>query len=275
MMRPIASSRRLLLAVALAAVAVGCVAEIVGSARAAGAASAAEYQYGAPAPMAAPAISGSAVTGQKLATTNGTWSSPTTISSWTYRWARCDGQGANCLEIPGADSNTYTLTTTDVGHTLRAYVWATNAVGTTEQYSPPSAVVTAAGTSSNTKVSLAASVVLPNRLVIDNVSYSQNPIRSRQTPTQMRIHVVDRSGKPVQGALVYVVGVPYNRVANAPEVPTDSTGWASVTLAPLRALPRTGYLVLFARARVSGQDLLGGTSTRRLVQVTIGVPNGS
>ena len=36
----------------------------------------------------------------------------------------------------------------------------------------------------------------------------------------MRIHVVDRDGKPVQGALVYVVGVPYNRVAAMPEVPT-------------------------------------------------------
>lgn len=274
-MRPIEFTRHRVLTAALAAVAIGCVAQIVGNARASGAASAAEYQYGAPAPTSPPAISGTAVAGQKLATTNGTWSSPTTISAWTYRWARCDAQGANCLEIPGAGSNSYSLTTNDVGHTLRAYVWATNAVGTTEQYSAPSAVVTAGGATPNSKVTLAASVVLPNRLTIDNVSYSQNPIRSRSTPTQMRIHVVDRDGKPVQGALVYVIGVPYNRVANAPETPTDSTGWANVTLAPLQALPRTGYLVLFVRARVSGQDLLGGTSTRRLVQATIGAPNGS
>ncbi len=272
-MKRIAFSRRIAMTAGLAAVAVVCIAQVVSSAQASGASSAAEYQYGAPAPTSPPAISGSAVAGQKLATTNGGWSSPTTISSWTYRWARCDTQGANCLEIPGAGSNTYTLTTTDVGRTLRAYVWATNAVGTTEQYSSPSAVVTAP--ISNSKVSLAASVVLPNRLVVDAVSYSQNPIRSRQAPTQMRIHVVDRNGKPVQGALVYVVGVPYNRVAAMPEVPTDSTGWAGVTLAPLRALPRTGYLVLFVRARVAGQDLLGGTSTRRLVQVTIGAPNGT
>ena len=273
-MRPIAFSRRSALAAGLAAVAVGCVAQIVSSARASGAASAAEYQYGAPAPTSAPVINGSAVAGQKLGATDGTWSSPTTISSMTYRWARCDTQGANCLEIPGAGSNTYTLTTTDVGHTLRAYVSAKNAVGTTEQYSAPSPIVAAAATS-NTKVRLAASVVLPNRLVIDNVSYSQNPIRSRQAPTRMRIHVGDRDGKPVQGALVYVIGVPYSRVANAPEVPTDSTGWATVNLAPLHAFPRTGYLVLFVRARVAGQDLLGGAATRRLVQVTIGAPNGS
>ncbi len=273
-MKRIAFSRRIALTAGLAAVAVICIAQVVSSAQAAGAASAAEYQYGAPAPTSLPTISGTAVAGQRLATTNGGWSSPTTISSWTYRWARCDSQGANCLEIPGAGSNTYTLTTTDVGRTLRAYVWATNAVGTTEQHSSPSAVITAAPSSSS-KVSLAASVVLPNRLVVDAVSYSQNPIRSRQAPTQMRIHVVDRNGKPVQGALVYVVGVPYSRVAAMPEVPTGSTGWADVTLAPLPALPRTGYLVLFVRARVSGQDLLGGTSTRRLVQVTIGAPNGT
>ena len=273
-MRPNAFSRRIAITAGLAAVALVCIAQIVSSAQASGAASAAEYQYGAPAPTSPPTIGGSAVAGQTLTTTKGGWSSPTAISSWTYRWARCDTKGANCLEIPGAASNTYTLTSTDVDHTMRAYVWATNAVGTTEQFSSPSAVVAASPTS-NSKVSLAASVVLPDRLVVDDVRYSQNPIRSRQAPTQMRIHVVDRNGKPVQGALVYVVGVPYNRVAAMPEVPTDSTGWAGVTLAPLRALPRTGYLVLFVRARVSGQDLLGGTSTRRLVQVTIGAPNGT
>ena len=270
-MKPIAFSRRILLAAALATVAAGCVAQIVTSARAAGAASAAEYQYGTPAPTKAPALSGSAVVGQKLTTTNGSWSSPTTISAWAYRWARCDAKGANCLAIVSATSNTYTVTDADVGHTLRAYVWATNAVGTTAQFSAQSAVVT----SGSSKVRLAASVVLPNRLVINAVSYSQNPIRSRLAPTRMRIHVNDGNGKSVQGALVYAIGVPYNRIANAPEVPTDSTGWATVSLSPLKSFPRTGYLVLFVRARVQGQDLLGGTSTRRLVQVSIGVPNGS
>jgi hypothetical protein len=274
-MKPIAFSRRILLAAVLATVAAGCIAQIVTSARAAGSASAAEYQYGTPAPTKAPALSGSAVVGQKLTTTNGSWSSPTPISAWAYRWARCDAKGANCLAIVSATSSTYTVTATDVGYTLRAYVWATNAVGTTAQFSAPSAVVASSASSGSSKVRLAASVVLPNRLVINAVSYSQNPIRSRLAPTRMRIHVNDGNGKSVQGALVYAIGVPYNRIANAPEVPTDSTGWATVSLSPLKSFPRTGYLVLFLRARVQGQDLLGGTSTRRLVQVSIGVPNGS
>ncbi len=121
----------------------------------------------------------------------------------------------------------------------------------------------------------AASVSLPDRLVIDKVAYSQNPIRSRHAPTQMKVHVNDANGKSVSNALVYVVGVPYSRILAVPEVRTDASGWATMNLVPGRYFPRTGYLVLFVRARVQGQDLLGGTSTRRLVQATIGTPNGT
>ena len=51
-----------------------------------------------------------------------------------------------------------------------------------------------------------------------------------------------------------------------------ANGWATVSLQPAQFFPRKGYLVLFVRARVEGQDLLAGTSTRRLVQVTIAPP---
>jgi hypothetical protein len=125
------------------------------------------------------------------------------------------------------------------------------------------------------KTIVAANVALPNRLVIDSVAYSQSPIRSRTQPTQMRAHVVDASGRAVQNALVYAIGVPYSRIKAVPEVRTDTTGWATMSLVPGQFFPRTGYLVLFVRARVEGQDLLGGTSTRRLVQVTIAAPSGS
>jgi hypothetical protein len=59
-----------------------------------------------------------------------------------------------------------------------------------------------------------------------------------------------------------------------PEVTTDATGWATLSITAGQKFPRTGFLVLFVRARVPGQDALGGTSTRRLVQVTIGAPTG-
>ncbi len=91
----------------------------------------------------------------------------------------------------------------------------------------------------------------------------------------MKIHVSDSHQNSVQNALVFLQGVPYSRIGNVPEVRTDATGWATVQLQPAQFFPRTGYLVLFVRARVDGQDMLGGTSTRRLVQVTIAAPNGT
>lgn len=238
------------------------------SGSAAGAPSAAQYQYGAPAPTGAPVVSGTAAVGSTLTTTNGTWSSSTPVT-YAIRWTSCDSQGAACVDIAGATASTYQVTVADVGRRLRSSVYATNSVGTTQASSDPTAVVT----QPSSKLIAAASVTLPDRLVIDKTTYSQNPIRSRTTPTQMRVHVADGYGNSVQGALVYVLGVPYSRIGNVPEVSTGSDGWASLSLTATPNFPRTGYLLLFIRARVSGQDPLGGASTRRLVQVTIGAPN--
>jgi hypothetical protein len=235
-----------------------------------GSSSAAQYQYGHPAPLTAPAISGTAKVGEKLTTTNGTWASDSKISLFGYSWGRCDTGGNNCVAIAGATSNAYVLTDADQGHTIRAYVTATNATGPTQNRSSPTAVVQASLPTG--KQIPAAQVTLPNRLVIDNVRYSANPIRSRTTPTQMQIHLADTRQNSVQGALVYAEGLPYSRIAPIPEARTDTNGWATVALQPAQFFPRKGYLTLFVRARVEGQDLLGGTSTRRLVQVTIASP---
>jgi hypothetical protein len=55
------------------------------------------------------------------------------------------------------------------------------------------------------------------------------------------------------------------------EVSTDQTGWATLTIVPTRNMPlgRRNALVMFVRARVEGQALLAGSSTRRLVQTLI------
>jgi hypothetical protein len=237
-----------------------------------GSSSAAQYEYGHPAPATAPTISGVAQVGQKLTTTNGTWSSGSAITLYAYAWGRCDTSGNNCAAIAGQTSTSYVLSDADQGHTIRAYVTAVNGSGPTQNQSAQTAVV-AASYPTGKKVD-AKQVVLPNRLVIDSVKYSSNPIRSRTTPTQMQIHVADLHQNAVQNALVFPEGLPYSRVASMPEVRTDANGWATVALQPGQFFPRKGYLVLFVRARVDGQDLLAGTSTRRLVQVTIAPPAG-
>ena len=75
-----------------------------------------------------PSISGDPGTsGNVITVSTGTWSgSPT----FTYQWAQCDVEGFNCVDIPGATSNTYTVQAGDLGHELEAVVTATNAFGT-------------------------------------------------------------------------------------------------------------------------------------------------
>jgi hypothetical protein len=272
-------ARRLPLSALLASVVTGAAVLLLTSGIASGSSSSAQYEYGHPVPTSEPTVSGTAQVGQTLTTTNGGWTSDSNVSRYAYAWARCDTNGANCVTIGGATANTYKLVDADQGHRIRSYVNAYNSNGNTQQESNATAVV-AAGTSGGTttptgKQIAAASVQLPNRLIVDQVKYSANPIRSRKSPTVMQVHVSDSHGNSVAGAKVFVEGLPYSRVANMPETTTTTAGWATVNLVPAKFFPRTGYLVLFVRARVEGQDTLGGTSTRRLVQVTIGAPNGS
>lgn len=76
-----------------------------------------------PANTVAPAVSGTAVVGQTLTTTNGTWTNSPT--SYTYQWYR----GASA--ISGATNSTYVLVQADAGNTsnIKCVVTATNAGG--------------------------------------------------------------------------------------------------------------------------------------------------
>lgn len=78
-------------------------------------------------------------------------------------------------------------------------------------------------------------------------------------------------GQLAFGALVYAIAVPANRVTNASEVTTDSSGWATMTFRPLKGLPmKSGaQLTFFVRARKSGENPLAGVSSRRLVSVRV------
>ncbi len=72
-----------------------------------------------------PKLTGSAVVGNKLSVSEGKWSgAPLTYG---YQWERCTG--GSCVAIPGANNQSYTPVTSDIGHTLVAHVTATNAGG--------------------------------------------------------------------------------------------------------------------------------------------------
>lgn len=76
-----------------------------------------------------PAVKGSAVEGETLKASTGTWSNEPT--SYAYQWEDCATLGGGCMPISGASSSAYTLTPTDVGYKIRVVVTATNIGGST------------------------------------------------------------------------------------------------------------------------------------------------
>jgi hypothetical protein len=227
----------------------------------------------APGNTSPPTISGTAQEGSTLTTSNGTWTgSPTTF---TYQWRRCDSDGGSCATISGATEKTYVLKKVDVDDTIRSRVTARNADGGTQATSVPTAVIRAApvapsGCDGAAPIPI-ASVSLPNRLLIDGQSISPAVVGNSTPSISLRFRVTCK-GKPVQGALVYGDAVPFNQFTTPAEQPTGADGWATLTMNRDRGFPATRsqeLLVIFARARKAGEDLLGGVSTRRLVSFPV------
>ncbi len=238
----------------------------------AGGTATAAAQY-APTNTSRPTISGNASQGSTLTANPGSYTSDSAVS-YKYQWLRCDLNGNNCVLIPGAIAQTYTVNSADVSKRLRVRVTATNSSGATTTDSDATAIVSGpAAPTGGTGTIPASAVVLPNRLVVDRVAYGQSPLRSRN-PVAMRVRVTDTNGRPVSGALVYAVGVPFSRIQAMPEVQTDASGNANLTVQPTRLLPlKNGFLLtMFVRARKSGDDVLAGVSSRRLVSLRTATP---
>jgi len=213
-----------------------------------------------------PKISGTPTQGQTLTVSSGAWSGATPFT-YAYQWQRCDTNGNNCNDIGGATAASYTLTSSDVGKTIRVRVTAKNSSGSasrgTNAVGPVKPATGAAGC-----VVAAASVPDSDRLTVSSLKFSPS-ISHKRAPVVGTFRVTDENKCAVSGALVYVVGLPYNWMAKALEAPTSSTGQVSITVIPTRAAPLRGSLVMFVRARTPQGNLLAGSSTRRLVQLLL------
>ena len=229
-----------------------------------------------------PTIGGTAREGNTLTARNGTWTNAPT--SFAYQWVRCpttggNPQGTDCAVIEGATVQAYQLVAADVGRRLRARVTARNADGSATAASNATAVVQApapppvvTGCPAGSGTIAPQQITPPARLQIDRQAMSPPVATAGTTSLTVRFRVSACGGRPVQGVLVYVTGVPYNMFSIPPEATTGSDGFATLSMNRLRgypATPRQQLLVLFVRARKQGEPLLGGISTRRLVSFPV------
>jgi hypothetical protein len=215
-----------------------------------------------------PSISGTPQHGLTLTANPGQWSGSQPMQ-FSYRWRRCDGKGGDCVGTT-VTSQTYSLGADDVGHTLRVLVTASNSVGSAAAISNATAVVTSSSPPAG-QCQQIAKMALPERLMIDKITYSPATIHSRSVPVVARFHVVSTKGNCVSGAMVQGLGVPFNRLSLEPEVTTDATGWAQISfrVLPTFQLRHGNLVVIFVRARKPGDNVLAGVSTRRLVSVRV------
>jgi hypothetical protein len=95
-------------------------------------------------------------------------------------------------------------------------------------------------------------------------------LRSRRTVT-VRFHVSDSRNHSVMGALVFVVSMPFGSTTTPPEAATDGSGWVTFRMRPTRRVRfgRGGSIPMFVRARKEADRLIGGVSTRRLVNLSV------
>jgi hypothetical protein len=128
----------------------------------------------APTNTSSPTISGTAKSGEKLTASTGAWSN--SPSSFTYQWQRCASDGRSCGDISGASSQTYTVGSGDVGHTVRVVVTAANADGHTSATSAATDPVGSAnGPTNSVRPSVSGSAVVGRTLTVSNGSWSPTP----------------------------------------------------------------------------------------------------
>jgi len=223
-----------------------------------------------------PAVSGTLTVGSTLKGDPGSWTGTQPIT-FVFRWLRCDGGGGNCIELPGQTSDSYTLQSSDSGHTIRFRVTARNSSGSRNVLSSPTAPVTTPGPSlpagaiklSNGEISIPPSSVPSNeRLVIDRVDFSPAPVRSAAAPISIHVKVKDTRGYVVRDVLVFVRSTPL--VTSTPaEQRTGQDGTVTYNVQPESDFPvRNGYNVqFFVKAHRDGDKPLAGIAGYRLVQV--------
>jgi hypothetical protein len=240
----------------------------------------------APSNTAPPTISGKAQVGELLTADKGTWTG-TPTPTFTYQWRICDNNGGACHDITGATGTEYSVKSGDQGNTIRVQVTGTNSDGKDTGTSVPTALIAAGSTTTPTpapsgngcpKMAAGASsvavadVASPARLQVTQFQASPGVITLNTGTFSVRFHIADTCGDAVQGAQVYATGVPYNMISIPAQQQTDAQGNVTMQFKTMRGFPATPQqrlMVLFVRASKSGDPILAGISTRRLISLRV------
>jgi hypothetical protein len=229
----------------------------------------------APLEASAPTVSGTAIVGQQMTATPGTWKGTQPITT-TIRWQTCNADETGCANN-GTQGANYTVAKSDVGKRIRVKVLAENSVGQSTALSVPSPVVkdTSGGGGGGGGNVVQVKDVGPagERLIVDNVTFNPNPVTSRNVPIVATVTVKDTKGHLVQGALVFIRSTPI--VTSTPtDAPTGADGKVTYSITPRSDFPiKNGYSVqFFVKAYRSGDPTLAGISGTRLVQVATHKP---
>jgi hypothetical protein len=233
---------------------------------------------GKPASSSAPTIAGSPVVGSKLVGSPGTWVGDAPIT-YSYQWLRCDPAGNACNPISGRTKSEYTPVDNDVGKTLRLKVVARNSRGNADAFStatgpvqdsPNNGVITLPNGEKSVD---AKDVPKDQRLVVDQVTFSPNPVTSVNETISVRIKVKDTRGNVVRNAIVFIRSTP-KVTSGGDHAPTATDGWVQYGLQPEKDFPiKNSYSVQFyVKAYRANDPTLGGIYGSRLVQVATKKP---
>ena len=223
---------------------------------------------GPPVNVLLPSIVGDPRVGSTVNGEVGQW---TEAKSYSFSWLRCNASGTGCAAIPGATNANYLIDAADLNLTIRFSVTAHNDDGSTTADSVAVTVRPASGNANSIPVT--ELTARPDHLRISAVAFSPSPFGNPGGELTVDVTVtLEGSTKAVSGALVYITPVPYNWAKASEEVPTATDGKAAVKIQTTKSLPHKGSLVMQIRARAPGtgeEIILGGISTRRLVQVSL------
>jgi len=223
---------------------------------------------------AVPTISGQPVVKQTLTADPGTWTGDQPIV-FTYHWQRCNAAGSGCVNIPNATKKTYAVKEADVDFTLRVQVTGKNSSGSDTAVSAVTAKVTA-NTGPEGQIKLPSgevsipvtSVTGSERLIVDSVAFTPNPVTTRNTTITVKIKVKDTRGYVVRDASVFLRSTPVV-TSTPPEGKTGQDGTITYQVQPENDMTiRPGYSTQFyVKAFKQGDNPLAGISGSRLVQV--------